>query len=137
MTREGATGAPATQRGPVRDAYDLLHIGFTVAPIVAGLDKFFHLLVDWDVYLSPLVSNVIPAHVFMSIVGVIEVIAGVLVWVRPRVGGYVVAAWLTAVIGNLVLGGGHLDVALRDVGLVLGAIALARLAMVVGRESGR
>src|SRR6059058_5854256 len=88
---------------PSYQAYQILHVAFTVAPIVAGLDKFFHFLVNWDVYLSPLASKTlgIPAHSFMLGVGVIEVIAGLLVAAAPRIGGYVVALWLCGIILNL------------------------------------
>ena len=112
------------------EAFRILRFGFTVAPIVAGLDKFLHLLTDWDKYLPPVVSNTlgIQPHTFMSIVGVIEIIAGVTVAVKPRFGGYLVAAWLFGIIVDLIILGGQLDVALRDLGLLLAALALARLA---------
>lgn len=111
-------------------AFLILRFGFTVAPIIAGLDKFLQLLTHWDKYLAPAVSNGlgIAPHTFMMIVGAVEVIAGVAVAVRPRFGGYLVAAWLVGIIVNLVLVGGYLDVALRDLGLCLGALSLARLA---------
>jgi uncharacterized membrane protein YphA (DoxX/SURF4 family) len=113
-----------------RQAFFLLRFGFTVAPIIAGLDKFLHLLTDWDKYLAPAVSNTlgIQPHTFMMIVGVIEIVAGVVVAIHPRFGGYLVSAWLLGIIIDLVLVGGYLDVALRDLGLLLGALALARLA---------
>lgn len=113
-----------------RQAFVLLRFGFTVAPIIAGLDKFLHLLTDWDKYLAPAVSNTlgIQPHTFMMIVGVIEMVAGVVVAINPRFGGYLVSAWLLGIIIDLVLVGGYLDVALRDLGLLLGALALARLA---------
>jgi uncharacterized membrane protein YphA (DoxX/SURF4 family) len=111
-------------------AFLILRLGFTVAPIIAGLDKFLQLLTNWDKYLAPAVPNTlgIAPHTFMMIVGVIEIVAGVLVALSPRIGGYVVAAWLVGIIVNLLLVGGYLDVALRDLGLALGALALARLA---------
>ena len=111
-------------------AYSILHVGFTVLPIVAGLDKFLHLLVNWDQYLAPVVTKVLPVdgHTFMLAVGVIEIVAGVLVWLKPRLGAWVVAAWLWGIIVDLLLVPGYFDVALRDFGLSLGAIALARLA---------
>jgi uncharacterized membrane protein YphA (DoxX/SURF4 family) len=113
-----------------RQAFFLLRFGFTVAPIIAGLDKFLHLLTDWDKYLAPAVSNTlgIQPHTFMMIVGVIEIVAGVVVAINPRFGGYLVSAWLFGIIIDLVLVGGYLDIALRDLGLLLGALALARLA---------
>ena len=111
-------------------AFLILRFGFTVAPIVAGLDKFLRLLTDWDKYLAPAVSNAlgIAPHSFMMIVGAIEIAAGIVVALRPRFGGYLVAAWLLGIIGDLLLTGGYLDVALRDLGLCLGALSLARLA---------
>jgi hypothetical protein len=113
-----------------RQAFRILQVGFVVAPILAGLDKFFEVLVDWDRYLAPVVTDVLPVsgHTLMLAVGVVEIAAGVLVALRPRIGGYVVAAWLWAVIVNLLVAGDHFDIALRDFGLSLGALALARLA---------
>jgi hypothetical protein len=127
----------ATERTAVRvnspayQAYQILHIAFTVAPVVAGIDKFFHFLVNWDQYLSPIVPRTlgIPAHSFMLGVGVIEVIAGLLVAVAPRIGGWVVGLWLCGIIVNLLTIPAHLDIALRDLGLALGAFALARLSV--------
>ena len=115
---------------PTAQAYWLLRIAFVVAPIVAGLDKFFDKLVDWKIYLAPEINDLIPgnAHQAMLAVGVIEIVAGLVVAVRPRFGGYLVAAWLAGIIVNLLLLGGHGDLVLRDVGLLIGALALARLA---------
>jgi len=143
-----ATSVPTTRARPVGDlrdpvfqAYKILHVGFTVAPIVAGLDKFFHALVDWDKYLAPAVNNLLGGHgsTFMLVVGVIEIIAGIGVALRPRVFSYVVAAWLAGIILNLLLfppshAFPHYDVALRDLGLCLGALALGRLSSRVVRE---
>jgi len=111
-------------------AYSILHAGFTVLPIVAGLDKFLHVLVNWDQYLAPVVANLLPVsgHTFMLAVGVIEIVAGLLVWFKPRLGAWVVATWLWGIIIDLLLVPGYFDVALRDFGLSLGALALARLA---------
>ena len=113
-----------------RQAFRILHVGFVVAPILAGLDKFFEVLVDWDRYLAPVATDVLPVsgHSFMLAVGVIEIAAGVLVAFRPRIGGYVVAVWLWAIILNLLVAGDYFDIALRDFGLLVGALALARLA---------
>lgn len=115
---------------PSYQAYQILHIAFTVAPVIAGLDKFTHFLVDWDKYLSPLATRVIPIapHTFMSVVGVVEVIAGLLVAVVPEVGAWIVGVWLCGIIVNLLTIPAYFDVALRDLGLALGAFALARLA---------
>lgn len=114
---------------PGYQAYQILHIGFTVAPIVAGLDKFFNLLVNWEQYLPPLVNNLVGGygHELMLVVGVIEIIAGFGVFFKPRVFAYVVSAWLLLIIVNLLMIPGYYDVALRDFGLSLGALALARL----------
>lgn len=113
-----------------RQAFNILRFGFTVAPIIAGADKFFHLLCDWDKYLAPwIVAIVHNAHGFMLAVGVIEIVAGIVVAVKPRFGAYLVAAWLLGIIVNLVTFPGFFDVALRDLGLMLGALALARLSM--------
>jgi uncharacterized membrane protein YphA (DoxX/SURF4 family) len=119
---------------PAYQAYRLLQVGFVVAPIVAGVDKFFHLLVNWDNYLAPVANSAIGGrgHTFMLVVGVIEIIAGIGVALRPRIFSYVVAAWLLGIIVNLLLIPPsnplpHYDVALRDLGLFLGALALGRL----------
>jgi hypothetical protein len=123
------TAAGGTSRG-ADQAFRLLRTVFTVAPIAFGLDKFAGLLVDWDTYLAPWVDDLVPgtAHQAMLVVGVIEVIAGILVALRPDIGGYVVAAWLLGIIVNLVTMGEYYDIALRDFGLLVGALALARLA---------
>jgi hypothetical protein len=111
-------------------AFRLLRTVFTVAPILFGLDKFVGVLTDWEPYLAPQIDTIVPgsAHQVMLAVGVVEIAAGVLVAVLPRIGGYVVAAWLAAIIVNLLLVGDYYDVALRDFGLLVGALALARLA---------
>jgi len=111
-------------------AYAVLRTAFTVAPIVFGLDKFTNLLVQWDRYLAPVLSDPLPVtpHQAMYAVGVIEVVAGVVVLLHPRLGAFVVAAWLAGIIVNLLLIPGYYDVALRDFGLLLAAVALQRLA---------
>jgi hypothetical protein len=116
---------------PSYQAYQILHIAFTVAPIVAGIDKFFHFLTNWDLYLAPIVTNTlhIGAHTFMLGVGAVEVIAGLLVAVAPRIGAWVVGLWLCGIIVNLLMMGAYFDIALRDLGLALGAFALARLSV--------
>ena len=115
---------------PAEQAFLILRTAFTVAPILFGLDKFFHLMVNWDKYLAPALSNPLPftPHQLMFAVGVTEIIAGVVVAIHPRLGGPVVAAWLLGIIVNLLLIPGFYDVALRDFGLFLAAIALSRLA---------
>ena len=121
--RENVVARPSYQ------AYQILRLGFTVAPIVAGIDKFLNLLVNWDQYLPPLVNNLTGGygHQLMLVVGVIEIVAGLGVWFKPKIFAYVVAAWLLLIIVNLLLIPGYFDVALRDFGLALGAIALGRL----------
>jgi len=116
--------------GAAWQAYRILHVAFTILPIVAGIDKFLHMLVNWDQYLSPAIAAMLPidGHTFMLGVGAVEVIVGLLVALRPRVGAYVVAVWLLAIILNLLTIPGHFDIALRDFGLALGAFALGRLA---------
>jgi hypothetical protein len=110
-------------------AFQILRLGYTVAPIVAGLDKFLHLLVNWDQYLPPLVNRLVGGHghELMLAVGVIEIIAGLGVAFKPKVFAYVVSAWLLLIVINLLMIPGYFDVALRDFGLSLGALALARL----------
>ncbi len=122
-----------------QQAFRILHVAFIAAPTIAGLDKFFYLLTDWSRYLTPPIAEAFGARRFMYVVGVIEIAAGLLVAVKPKIGGYVVAAWLFGIICNLVwlsavVPGNYLDIALRDFGLMLGAIALARLA--AGHERG-
>ena|SRR5215813_3554968 len=110
-------------------AYQILKLGFTVAPIVAGLDKFFNLLVNWEQYLPPIANRLVGGHghVLMLVVGVIEIIAGIGVALKPKIFAYVVSAWLLLIVANLLMIPGYYDVALRDFGLALGALALARL----------
>jgi hypothetical protein len=121
--------ADAKIGSPSYQAYRILQFGFIVAPIVAGLDKFFGLLVNWDQYLPSFVNNLVggQGQALMYLVGVIEVIAGLGVWFKPRIFAYVVAAWLLLIIANLLMIPGYYDVALRDLGLALGALALGRL----------
>src|SRR5919199_182500 len=132
----GAAGMAPADRGaavsarPAWQAYQILHTAYAVLPIIAGLDKFFDRLGNWDMYLAPVVTKVtgLADHTFMMIVGVIEIVAGLLVAVAPRVGSYVVMLWLWGIIVNLLLVPGFYDIALRDFGLSLGALALGRLA---------
>ena len=128
-----ARAGVATQAGsPAEQAYQILRFGFTVAPIVAGVDKFLHLLVNWDQYLPAFVNNLTGGrgHDLMYLVGVIEIVAGIGVFLKPKIFAYVVAAWLVLIIANLLMIPGYFDVALRDLGLALGALALARLSSV-------
>ena len=114
---------------PSYQAYQILHLGFTVAPILMGLDKFLGLLVNWDQYLPAFANNMLGGygHEFLYVVGVIEIVAGIGVFLKPKIFAYVVAAWLGLIIVNLLLIPGYFDVALRDFGLMLAALALARL----------
>jgi hypothetical protein len=132
VPRAQATGALVERAGknPAYQAFWLLRIGFTAAPILFGADKFLHVLVNWDRYLAPRIDDLLPgtAHQAMYAVGAIEIAAGLLVAFWPRVGGYVVAAWLAGIIVNLILIPGYYDIALRDFGLLLAALTLARLA---------
>ncbi|MGH2607578.1 MAG: hypothetical protein ACRDHF_00695 [Tepidiformaceae bacterium] len=137
LAHQGTTRAAPTRHvvarlkeDPAYQAFWLLRIGFTVAPIAFGLDKFFDVLVNWDRYLAPGLNDVIPgtANQAMYAVGVTEIVAGLLVALRPRVGAYVVAAWLGAIIVNLLIIPDFYDIALRDFGLMLAALTLARLA---------
>jgi uncharacterized membrane protein YphA (DoxX/SURF4 family) len=115
---------------PAYQAFLLLRIAFTVAPIVFGLDKFFNVLVDWEVYLAPWINDIVPgsASTAMHLVGVVEIVAGIAVALKPRYGAYIVAAWLAGIVINLLTYSGFYDIALRDFGLMLGALTLARLA---------
>jgi len=124
-----SVNSEAAVSSPSRQAFQILRLGFTVAPIVAGLDKFFHLLVNWDQYLPAVVNNATGGHghQFMFVVGVIEIIAGLGVAFKPRLFAYVVFAWLLLIVVNLLMIPGYFDVALRDFGLSLAALALARL----------
>ena len=115
---------------PARQAYHILHWGFVAAPTIAGIDKFTHLLTNWDQYLAGAVEKVLPfsGHTFMLLVGIVEILAGLLVALKPKIGAWVVAAWLLGIIVNLLLLGGFYDIALRDFGLFLAALTLFRLA---------
>jgi uncharacterized membrane protein YphA (DoxX/SURF4 family) len=115
---------------PAYQAFVLLRVVFAVAPILFGLDKFFDVLVDWPQYLAPWIDDIVPgsASTAMHLVGGVEILAGVLVALKPRYAAYVVAAWLAGIIVDLLTYSGYYDVALRDFGLLVGALALARLA---------
>ena len=131
-----ATAADNVATSSGHQAFRILQFGFTVAPILAGLDKFFHLLVNWDQYLPGVVANLAPIspHMLMLVVGVIEIVAGIGVALKPRIFAYVVAAWLAVIIINLLLIPGYFDVALRDFGLLLGALALGQLSQQFARR---
>jgi hypothetical protein len=141
MTTHRDVPGPAafTSSSAAHQAFLLLRTVFTAAPILFGLDKFFGLLTNWEEYLAPQLDILIPgtAHQAMLAVGVVEILAGLLVAVAPRIGGYVVAAWLAGIIVNLLLLGQFYDIALRDFGLLVGALALARLATSFPRSGPR
>jgi uncharacterized membrane protein YphA (DoxX/SURF4 family) len=120
-----------TSADPAQQAFLLLRTVFTIAPIAFGLDKFANLLTNWPQYLAGWIDDIVPgtAQQAMYAVGVVEVLAGILVAVAPRIGAWVVAAWLAGIIVDLLTGPGFYDVALRDAGLLVGAIALGRLAV--------
>jgi len=123
------SGIDADVSSPARQAYLILRLGFTVAPLVAGLDKFLHLLVNWDQYLPSFVNRMSGGHghELMLAVGVIEIVAGIGVAIKPKIFAYVVSAWLLLIVANLLMIPGYFDIALRDFGLSPGALALARL----------
>jgi hypothetical protein len=127
-SRAGTT--PADWSDPRYQAFSMMRLAFTVAPIAFGLDKFFNEMVHWPNYLAPWINDLAPGtgQEFMYVVGAIEILAGILVALKPRYGGYVVAAWLGAIVINLLTFSGFYDIALRDFGLMLAALALARLA---------
>jgi uncharacterized membrane protein YphA (DoxX/SURF4 family) len=126
---------PVTQREAGYQAYLMLRFAFAVAPIAFGLDKFFNVLTDWPKYLAGWVDDLMPgsAQDFMYAVGGIEILAGVIVALRPRYGAPIVVLWLGGIIFNLLTGPGYYDVALRDFGLMLGALTLTRLAFAYDR----
>ena len=134
-TTQAATTTDVVQETHVDhawQAFEILRWGFVAAPLLAGLDKFFHFLVDWNKYLAPDIANFVGQiglgpRTLMQIVGAIEIVAAALVALKPRIGAYVVAIWLVGIIINLLILPGFYDIALRDFGLFLGAIALGRL----------
>jgi hypothetical protein len=127
------------EANPSHTAFQILRFGFTLLPILAGLDKFLYVLVDWTKYISVTFATLSPLTPTgtMYAVGIVEIVAGLIVAVKPRIGGWLVGAWLALIILNLLLRGGYWDVALRDFGLMLGAFALARLALVHHRPAIR
>src|SRR3954447_12048722 len=135
--RERSTSLVAGDAG--YQAFMLLRLAFTVAPVAFGLDKFFNVMVDWTQYLAPWVNDIAPgtAQQFMYVVGVVEIVAGLVVALKPRYGAYLVAAWLAGIIVNLLTLSGYYDVALRDFGLMLAALTLARLSSVYDRPGVR
>jgi len=114
----------------LKPIFNLLKYTFGLVPIVAGLDKFTNILTDWEAYLNPAIAGMLPfsSHTFMMIVGIIEIIAGIIVLVRPAVGGLIVAAWLTLIALTLLAGGHFLDTAVRELVMAIGAFSMARMA---------
>jgi uncharacterized membrane protein YphA (DoxX/SURF4 family) len=140
MKTSAAAAGPSLQvsdRAGAHQAFMLLRTVFTVAPILFGLDKFTNILTDWTIYLAPVATAVVPvpAQTFMYAVGVVEIAAGIAVAVRPRFGSLLVAVWLLGIIINLLILGSFYDVALRDFGLFIGALALNRLSPAGTRSS--
>ena len=127
-----AVVARADWSDPRYQAFTLLRLAFTVAPIALGLDKFFNVMVDWPVYLAPWIDDIAPGtgQQLMYAIGAIEIVAGIAVAIKPRYGAYVVAGWLGGIVISLLTYSGYYDIALRDFGLMLGALTLARLAAV-------
>jgi hypothetical protein len=124
---------------PAYGAFLMLWIGFILIPVVFGVDKFANVLTNWEGYLAPWLAGVLPfsSHTAMLIVGVVEIVAGILVAIRPRYAAYVVALWLAGIIINLLTYSGFYDVALRDFGLLVAALALAQLARTYDQGRGR
>lgn len=135
-TEPAAPPHPAHYRDPAWQAFALLRTVFTIAPLAFGIDKFFNLLVDWPSYLAPIFADMvlITPQEFMYIVGVVEIIAGIAVLVAPRYGSLLVAFWLAAIMTNLLMIPGYFDIALRDFGLFVAALALFRLSFVPGNS---
>ncbi len=131
-TNGNARVARADWRDPRYQAFAMLRLAFVVAPIAFGIDKFFNVMVDWPQYLAPWINDIAPGsgQDFMYFVGGTEILAGLIVALKPRYGAYVVAGWLGGIVINLLTHSGYYDVALRDFGLMLAALTLARLASV-------
>ena len=117
----------------IKPTFNLLKLTFGIVPIVAGLDKFTNLLTHWENYIHPGLAGILPfaPHTFMMIVGVIEIIAGIIVLAKPALGGYIVAAWLALIALTLLASGNYLDVAVRDLVMAIGAFSLARIAKII------
>jgi uncharacterized membrane protein YphA (DoxX/SURF4 family) len=130
LHEKGSSTTETRSSDAAYQGYMLLRIGLTLAPIAFGVDKFFNVLVDWEQYLAPWVNRLIPGtgSDFMYVVGVVEIVAGLAVALKPRYGAYLVAAWLAGIVLNLLTYSGYYDIALRDFGLMLAALTLARLA---------
>ena len=125
----GTHAATTTTKTAVERVIQILTLTYGIVPIVAGADKFMHILVNWDQYLAPAIANILPfsAHTFMLIVGVIEIVAGILVLVKPRIGSIVVCLWLLGIALNLLISGQYFDIAVRDIVMAIGAFCLFTL----------
>lgn len=121
----------------LKSVYTIMKYTFAVVPIAAGLDKFTNILVNWENYLHPGLASLIPfdPHIFMMIVGIIEIIAGLIVLAKPEIGAYIVMSWLTVIALTLLASGNYLDVAVRDLALAVGAFSLAKISKIVNSES--
>ncbi len=126
-SNEMITSQKENCKGPCFQAYQILHFAFAVAPVIAGLDKFFNLLTNWGQYLAAPFNYLGDTHITMMAVGVIEIVAGIGVWLKPKFFAYIIVLWLLGSILNLLLLHNFYDIALRDLGLMLGALALTRL----------
>jgi uncharacterized membrane protein YphA (DoxX/SURF4 family) len=121
----------------IKQVQNVLRLTFGIVPIVAGLDKFTNLLADWPSYLGGNITAMLPvtATVFMKVVGIIEILAGIIVLVRPLIGAYIVMVWLICIAVQLIIGGHFFDVAVRDLVMAIGAFTLAKLTMISGAEN--
>ena len=119
----------------IRPSFNLLRLIYGVVPIVAGLDKFTNFLTDWEQYLHPGIANMLPfsPHTFMIIVGIIEIVAGIIVLMKPQVGAFIVSAWLVLIALQLLAGGHFLDVAVRDLVMAIGAFTLGRISSLISK----
>lgn len=126
----------ALTKQQINPIFNLLKITFVVVPIVAGLDKFFNILCDWTQYINPTLLEMLPfsATTFMMIVGVIEIVAGILVFIKPKIGGLVVSAWLVLIALTLLMGWTYADVAVRDLVMAVSAFSMARMALIFEQE---
>jgi hypothetical protein len=136
LARRSLPALAAARREPGYQAFLLMRVGYTALPIAMGIDKFFNAMVSWPQYLAGWVNDIAPgtAQQFMSAVGAVEIVAGLIVLLKPRYGAYIVAAWLAGIVINLFSTGSWWDVGVRDFGLMLGALALGRLAAQYGRS---
>lgn len=129
ITADVRSAQVTTTKTAVERVVQILKLTYGIVPIVAGVDKFFHVLTNWDQYLAPFIANLLPfsPHTFMLIVGVIEIIAGIIVLAKPKLGGLIVSLWLLAIAFNLLLSGQYFDIAVRDITMAIGAFCLFTL----------